>query len=103
MPSRSWRRVILFRLHVHAHFHSVVAATQNYTAYRTDISIIPAPGERNVTLERDHVVGRIDVQPTGTGAIGGNPGMRSIRAHQPRMPRRRVGSEVSANVPGGQA
>src|SRR5678815_3258353 len=100
MPSRSWRRVMLFRLHIHGHHDFVVAPTQDDAAHGTNVSVIPAPGEGNVTLERNHIVSRIDVQPTGAGAIGGHPGMRSIRADQPGASGGRKGSQVSAHVAG---
>src|ERR1035437_6011781 len=59
----------LVRFHIHTDFDFMLAPTLDYAAHRTNVTVIPAPGERDVTLERDQIVGRIHVQPAGAGAI----------------------------------
>jgi hypothetical protein len=93
----------LIRFHIDADLNLVVASAQDYAAHRTNIAVIPAPGERDMTLERYHIVRRIHIQPTDAVAIDRDPGVRSIRSYQSGTSRRGVGSQVSANVPGGQA
>src|ERR1035441_5469216 len=67
----------LVRFHIHTDFDFMLAPTLDYAAHRTNVTVIPAPGQRDVTLERDKIVGRIHVQPAGAGAIHGHPGVRS--------------------------
>ena len=98
---RATRAFVRFHIHIHADFEFVVAPTLDYAAHRTHVTVIPAPGERDVTLERNQIIGRIHVQPTGAGAIDRHPGVRSIRAHQPGAPGRRVGPQISAHIPRG--
>jgi hypothetical protein len=44
---------------IHAHFDDVIGATGHDSVDRSDIGIIAAPGERDVLVARQHIVGGI--------------------------------------------
>jgi len=48
-------------LHVHSNFKRVSAAAEDQAAQRTHISVVSAPGERNVTICRHKIVRGIHV------------------------------------------
>ena len=54
------------------------SAAENQAVQRTDIAEIAAPGDRDMTGRGNNIVGRIDVKPAESWAIGGHPGMGCV-------------------------
>ena len=67
------------------------------------VRVVATPGHGGVGGVDQPVVGRVEVQPAGAGDPAADPGVRRVRAHQPRLARRRPGGQVAADVPPGQA
>ena len=51
----------------------------------------------------DDVVGRIEIEPAVVAGVDADPGVRGIRADQPRSARRRPGQQIAADVAGRQS
>src|SRR5262245_24968734 len=68
----------------------------------TDVAIVAAPGEGDVAHSGDHVVGRIEVDPTSFGTEGRDPRVRRIGADHFRLARRRLREEITAHISRGE-
>src|SRR2546425_11136546 len=79
-----------------AHLELLLAAAENHAARRRDIAEVAAPGERDVTVVHQAVVGRIDVDPADGRAPYRDPRVRGVGADQARSAGRRHGKEIAA-------
>src|SRR5262249_43262286 len=50
--------------HIDAHGERVIAAAEDDSANRADVAVVAAPAERDVRVDRQQVVRRIDIKPT---------------------------------------
>src|SRR5258708_6332084 len=81
----------------------MLAAPEDDAAHRTDVAVVAPPGEDDMLLADDEVVGRVDVDPAYSGAIDRGPGMRGVGAGEARPSRRRVCADVAADITSGEA
>ncbi len=80
----------------------MLSAANEYTADGTDVVVITTPCQRDVMDAGNHIIRGIEIDPTDLATVHRDPGVRCIRADQPRFPRRRESAEVPADIPGGQ-
>ena len=76
----------------------MLAAAEDESAQRADISIIAAPGDSHVAVRWYNVIGRIHVQPAQPAAVGRYPCMGSIGTYQAGLTRGRIGPEIAADI-----
>ena len=81
----------------------MIPAADDHAAQRTDVPVITAPRDGDVAVAGEEIVRRVSVDPAMTGTPHGEPGVRGIRADQPRLARRRQRLEVAADVARRQA
>src|ERR1035438_5300978 len=74
------------------------SASLNQAMQRTYIAVVPAPGERHVTVRGGKVVGWIEINPADSGTISRHPGMGCIGADQSRLPWRCMSPKVSTDI-----
>src|SRR5579859_1419768 len=83
---------------IHADFQAVFGAPQQNTTNRADVAVITAPGQGDVAVGGDAVIGGVEVYPAKPGAPRRTPGMGSVGADQAWTARRRNGPQISADV-----
>ena len=91
------------RINVHRHFDFVLPAAEEHPAHRAHILKIAAEGNRDMLFLGDDIVRGIEVDPTPLRRPDRNPGMRGVRANELRLPLRRVGEQISADIAGGES
>ena len=86
------------RLHIHGYLQRVRSAAQHQAAQRAHVAIVASPRQRHVAIGWNHIIRRIDIQPSTPRTISRHPRMRCIGAHQPRLARRLVGPQISTHI-----
>ena len=81
----------------------LLAAAEDHAADRADVGVVAAPGQGDVPIDGDAVVGRVDVDPAVPGHVEREPGVRGVGADQARLVGRRRRFEVAADVARRQA
>src|SRR4051794_11991328 len=64
-----------YRRDVDRHLHGVSSAAQDDALDGADVVVVAAPGEDDVLVEGELVVGRVKVDPAEAGAEKRDPGM----------------------------
>lgn len=59
-------------------------APEDHALDGADVVVVSAPGQDDVLVEGDLVVGGVDVDPAGSGAEEGDPGVGSLGAGEAR-------------------
>ena len=62
------------------HLHRVLAAAEDDAFDGADVVVVAAPGQHDVAVVGDLVVGRVKVDPAKAGAEERDPGMRGLGA-----------------------
>ena len=81
----------------------MLASAEKDPADGADITVVAAPGRGDVAHGEQTIIRRVEVDPTDARAEHGDPGVRSIGADEPGLPRRWDSFEVTAHVAGGQS
>ena len=74
------------------------AASLDHPVQWANIAVVSSPGEGYMAVRWHKIIRRIHIDPANPRTIRRQPCMRSIRAHQPRLPGRRIRSQVSTHV-----
>src|SRR5258708_31307296 len=93
--SRS-RVVFRRRRHADADVKRVITAAEHDATQRADVAVVAAPGEREMALGWQDVVGGIEIHPAQRWTPDREPGVRRISPDEPRLSRRRLGQEIPA-------
>jgi hypothetical protein len=85
---------------IHADRDGMLSASQDHALDRTDVVVVTAPGQGDMPVVTQQVVGGVDVDPARTGAEDRQPGMRHISSYQAILTRGRSREQVAADVTG---
>jgi hypothetical protein len=83
---------------VDAHRDGMLTAAEDHALDRTDVVIVAAPGQGDMLVLSDQVVGGVDVDPARSGTEDRQPGVRHVDAHQSILTRGRRRQQVPADV-----
>ena len=87
---------------IHRYAHAVMAAAEEDAFDGTDVVVVAAPGESDVTRRGDLVVGRIDIQPAQSGQKTESQACVASAPISAALARRRIGPQIAADIPCGQ-
>src|SRR5262245_23697494 len=90
---------LLHRHHVHLDPQLLLAGTYDDAVDWGDVGEIAAHGEHDVVVGDHEIVGGVEADPAEIAAAPyRNPGMRRIRALQPRFARGRDGADIAGDI-----
>src|SRR5579862_3938894 len=91
------------RRHIHRNIHPMPLAADQDSPCRADIVVIPAPGERDVSIGRHQAIRGIEIHPAGAGRKRADPGVRGVRSDYALVTGRRVRGNVPTDITGGKS
>ena len=77
--------VSCFCLHIYHHGQRVYAAAHNDPFHRSNIAVVPPPGDGDVALTGNPVFGGLQIHPARIRHEEGSTGMGGVRADQPYL------------------
>lgn len=95
---RAFIWLAIHRRNVDRDVHTVLAAANKNALNWADIAVIAAPGQRDVRVGGDQIVGGVDVQPIAVGTVDRQPGMRGIGPAEPLATWRRSGQQIATDI-----
>src|SRR6185295_3076652 len=88
----------LSRIHVYGDRNLVRAAADDEAVDRAHVAVVATPTDRDVLDVRNHVVGRIEVDPAVAPAPDREPRVRCVRANELLLTFRRPRAQIAAHV-----
>jgi hypothetical protein len=76
----------------------VLTPTEEHPLDGADIAVIPSYGDRDMSIRRYNIVGRIYLQPAIPRTIYGHPGMRRVCAYEARLARGWLRDKIAADI-----
>src|SRR6188768_1854487 len=102
-PARSSRLLAAGpRAHVDGDGDLMRAAADDEAVDRAHVTVVAAPRERDVLDAGDHVVRRVEVDPTRVAGEYGHPRVRRVGAYELLFTFGRTRQQITADVPRGQ-